>query len=170
MNILILGNLGSKHVFLKSISSHTHAFYSQNSMLWGVSAIFWFDFQKSFFLENSGLDLCISIDRICFWSIEIAFKISWLVLCVSINQKSYREFLKHWVSHVFFTIQTFSKLFLSLFDRSKGQSKFLSFSTKFLQGFLSSKGFWGFWCFKLFLSQLINGFLLWDNIKLFLVN
>ena len=29
---------------------------------------------------------------------------------------------------------------------------------------------WGFWCFKPFLSQLINGFLLWDNIKLFLVN
>ena len=34
---LIFGKLGSKQVFLKSISSHTHAFYSLNTMLWGVS-------------------------------------------------------------------------------------------------------------------------------------
>ena len=33
-----LGNLGSIQVFLKSIPSHTHAFYSQNIMLWGISA------------------------------------------------------------------------------------------------------------------------------------
>ena len=38
LKILILGKLGSKQLFLKNISSHTHAFYSQNIMLWGVSA------------------------------------------------------------------------------------------------------------------------------------
>ena len=48
LNILILGKPGSKQVFLKSISSHIHAFCSQNSMLWGVSTIFCFVFQNLF--------------------------------------------------------------------------------------------------------------------------
>ena len=35
LKILILGKLGFKLVFWKSISSHNHAFYSLYSMLWG---------------------------------------------------------------------------------------------------------------------------------------
>ena len=75
-------------------------------------------------------------------------------------------------------------------------ARFLSFSSKNFARFFSSKAdktflpfilhlfscfmhfgenfgpwrIWGFWCFKPFLSQLIIGFLLWDTIKLFLVN
>ena len=92
--------------------------------------------------------------------------------------------------------QIFSNTILSLFDRSKGQSKFLSFSSESFARFLSSKAgktfillifhwfssfmhfgdnfesmtIWVFWWFKHFLSQLINGFLLWDIIQLFYVN
>ena len=67
---------------------------------------------------------------------------SWLLLdqsnVFSINQKSYREFFKTFVSHVFFTIQTFSKV-LSLYSISlRVKARFLSFLTKFLQRFLSS--------------------------------
>ena len=105
------------------------------------------------------------------------------------------SFLKTTFLHVFFTIQIFSKTFwLSLFYRSKS-SQLLSFSLKNFQWFLSSKAgktllpllfhlfscfmhcwenfelmkFWGFWWFQSFLSKLINGFLLRDDIKLIFV-
>ena len=144
-------------------------------------------------------------------SIEIAIKILvWLYVfrsvldCYWINQmyfQSIKNRIESFLKPLFLTCSSlfkpFSKHFLSLFDRSKGQSaRFLLFSSKFLQGFLSSKagktfipllfhlfscfmhfrenvepkGNWDFWWFNLFLSQLINGFLLWDVIKLFLVN
>ena len=98
------------------------------------------------------------------------------------------------------TIQTFSKvLSLSLFDWSRFKARFLSFSLKNFQGFLSSNASktllpfifhlfsyfmhffmhfgenfepienWGFWCFQSILSKLIIGFLLWDVIKLIFV-
>ena len=86
---------------------------------------------------------------------------------------------------------------LSLFDQSKFKDNFLSFSLKFFSRFLSSSTgktilpflfglisffmhffmhfreifelnkIWGFWCFSWFLSQLINGFLLLDDINMF---
>ena len=76
LNILILGKLGSKQVFLKSNSSYTHAFCSQNSMLWGVSTIFCSVFQKKNFRKILAW-LCVfrSIESI-FQSIENAIKIS----------------------------------------------------------------------------------------------
>ena len=78
-----------------------------------------------------------------FWPIEIAIKSFGLALCVSIdrtyfsiNRKSYREFFKNWVSHTFFTIQTFFKT-LSLSIRSVQGSKqdFCRFQPKFFKGF-----------------------------------
>ena len=102
-----------------------------------------------------------------------------------------KSFFKTCFLHMFFTIQTF---WLSLFDRSKS-NQLLSFSLKNFQRFLSSKAskillpilfhlflcfmhfreefepmkIWGFWCFQSFLSKLINGFLLRDDIKLIFV-
>ena len=52
LKILILGKLGSKLVFLKNISSHIHALFSLNSMLWGVSAQNCFDFSKICFFPK----------------------------------------------------------------------------------------------------------------------
>ena len=109
------------------------------------------------------------------------------------------SFLKTFLFHVFKHFSNFSKLFLSLFNRSRHLTNFFvvflrSFCKVFLsQGqkyhitlpfsfifkfhaFLSSifgnfepKDFWDFCCFKLFLSKLINGFLLWDAINMILV-
>ena len=98
------------------------------------------------------------------------------------------------------TFKLFQNTFLSLFDWSRLPIIILSFSLKFLQGFLSSKAGktfipflfhlfssfmhfchaywensepienWGFCSFKPFLSKLIIGFLLWDDIYMILGN
>ena len=52
LKILILGKLGLKLVFWKSISSHTHAFYSLYSMLWGVFSKTGLFFSKILFFQN----------------------------------------------------------------------------------------------------------------------
>ena len=101
-------------------------------------------FFKNLFFHKILAWLCVfrSIESV-FRSIEIAFKISWLVLCVSIdrilfliNRKSYGEFLKHLILTC---SNTFSKCFqtLSLFIRSvKAPIKiFCRFPLFFLQGF-----------------------------------
>ena len=49
---LILGKRGLKLVFWKSISSHTHAFYSLYSMLWGVFFKNHIIFSKMLFFQN----------------------------------------------------------------------------------------------------------------------
>ena len=143
MNILILGKLDSKHVFLKSISSHTHAFCSQNSMLWGVSVIFCFVFlnffSRKFWLGSVYFDWL----NLFFNQSKLQLKLLGLVLCVSIDQtyfsinwKSYRDFLKHLILTC---SNTFSKSFqsLSLSIRSvKAPIKiFCCFHPFFLQGF-----------------------------------
>ena len=74
----MLGKLGSKLVFLKNISSHIHALFSLNSMLWGVSAQNWFFFFNLFFPKFR------SIEPI-FRSIEIAIKNFGQPLSASIN-------------------------------------------------------------------------------------
>ena len=65
--ILTLGKLGLKLLFLKNISSHTHAFCSLISMLWDVSNFF---FLKTFFVSKPLLvsidPICLSINRNCF--------------------------------------------------------------------------------------------------------
>ena len=52
LKILILGKLGLKLVFWKSISFHTHALYSLYSLLWGVLFKNQVIFSKMFFFQN----------------------------------------------------------------------------------------------------------------------
>ena len=53
-----------------------------------------------------------------------------------INRKSYREFLKHWISHVFFTIQTFFKtLSFSIQSVQGSKQVFCRFQPNFFKGF-----------------------------------
>ena len=112
------------------------------------------------------------------------------------NQKSFREFFKTWAFHMFFTISNFSKsYFLSLFDQSRFMTIFCRFPSKFSQGFwrlvlvrpfypfffslisffmhfreiFRPNNFWGLWCLRWFLSKLINGFLLLDDVNVFLI-
>ena len=80
-------------------------------------------------LARSLLDWCW-IDRMWF-SIDQTY--------FSTDQKLVREFFKTWDSRVFFTIsKVFKMAFLTLFDRSRFNINFLSFSLKFSSRFLSS--------------------------------
>ena len=134
---------------------------------------------------------CFWINRRHFRSIESNFR--------SIENRI-QSFLKTEFSRVQSLSNFFKTLFsLSLIGQGF-QSLFLLFSLKFLQGFLSSKAGktfipflfhlfssfmhfyhaywenfepienWGFCWFKPFLSKLIFGFLLWDDINLILGN
>ena len=77
------------------------------------------------------LSIAVGLIKCDFQSIESNFR--------SIKNRS-KSFLKTLVFHVFVTIQTFQKFFLSLSSFGQGSKKnFLSFSFKFLQGFLTSK-------------------------------
>ena len=145
--------------------------------------------QLKFWFESALFNQC----SIAIGSIKCNFR-SIKSVFLSIENRS-ESFLKTSFLHVFFIIQIFSKTFsLSLFDRSKS-SQLLSFSLKLFQRFLSFKAgktllpllfhlfscflhfrekfepmkIWGFWCFQSFLSKLINGFLLRDDIKLIFV-
>ena len=143
LNILILGNLGSKHVFLKSISSHTHAFCSQNSMLWGVSAIFYFDF-KNIFPEIFWLgSVHFNRSKLFFDQLKLHLKfLGWFCVfrSIEINFQSIENRIESFLKHLILTCSnTFSKSFqtLSLFIRSvKAPIKiFCRFPLFFLQGF-----------------------------------
>ena len=72
--ILILGKLGLKLCFLKYISSHTHAFCSSISMLWGISKMCLCYFQNCVFSQKFCGPLSISIDPICFLINRKCFK------------------------------------------------------------------------------------------------
>ena len=126
---------GFKISVFENHSSHTHAFYSQNTMLWRVFAQNCFVFQKNWFFLNfdqsnlflNRLKLLLKFLALpcVFWSIEPIFQ--------SVESRI-ESFSKNFVPYVFITIQTFSKHVLSLFDRSKTQD-FFCFPPKFLQGF-----------------------------------
>ena len=102
LKILILGKLGLKLVFWKSVSSHTLAFYSLYSMIWEVF------FQKPVYFFQKFFFSRISIDPICF----------------SINQKSWISFFKirSWLIQL--TIFKSFQTFLSLSDSARLHSKF----------------------------------------------
>ena len=73
--ISILGKLGLKLCFLKNITSHTHAFCSSISMLWGVSKMCLWFFQNCVFAQKFCEPLSASIDPICFSNNRNCFKI-----------------------------------------------------------------------------------------------
>ena len=139
LKIFILGKLGLKLVFWKSISSHTHAFYSLCSMFWGV-------FQKpSYFFKNSVFPKFQLIQSV-FQSIEIAFKILCEPLFVSINRNWFSINRKSWISFFLksqiltysnLTFQKFLNFSLSLRFELGSTSNFCRFPPKFLQGFSS---------------------------------
>ena len=130
---------------------------------------------------------CFWINRRYFQSIESNFQ--------AIKNRI-ESFLNLYFSHVLHYSNFFQNSFSFYLINLSVKARFLLFSSKFFRGFLSSKvgkmflpllfhlfscfmhfrenvepkGNWDFWWFKLFLWKLINGFLLWDNIKLFLVN
>ena len=64
---LNFGKTGFKTLFLKYISSHTHAFCSSISMLWGVSKMCLWIFQNCVFSQNF-VGLCL------FWLIQYIFR------------------------------------------------------------------------------------------------
>ena len=114
----------------------------------------------------------------------------------STDRKLVIEFFKNMrfscVLHYFKSFQKFFSLSLTTPDST---SIFCRFPSNFLQGFcrlapvrhfypfffslisffmhfreiFGPNNFWGFWCLRWFLSQLINGFLLLDNVNMFLM-
>ena len=119
-------------------------------MLWGVSAIFCFDFQKKLFFpkfwpiesffRSIELRLNFWFGSVCFDRCSIGFgsieAFSTDRICFSIDQKSCREFFKNWVSHMFFTIQTFFKtLSLSIWSVQGSKQDFCRFQPNFFKGF-----------------------------------
>ena len=71
---LNFGKTGFKTLFLKYISSHTHAFSSSISMLWGVSKMCLCYFKTVFFLKKF-VSLCLfQLIQSVFRSIEIILK------------------------------------------------------------------------------------------------
>ena len=141
--ILTLGKLGLKLLFLKNITSHTHAFCSSISMLWGVSKMCLWFFQNCVFPKKFCVPLCFDWSNLFFWSIEIAFKIFRESFSVSINRnccfgqsnfenKVFKNSDLTCSNHFF---KNFSKLFLSLSDSARLHNKFCRFPSNFLQGF-----------------------------------
>ena len=152
MKILFLGKLGSKQVFLKSISSHTHAFFHKilcfEEFLHKIALFF----KKLIFPEFQSIK---PVSR----PIEIAIKnLVWFCLfrsvlnCCWINRRHFRSieskfrsienhiesFLKTLSFHMFIIFSKHFKHYsLSLFDRSRSQSKFLSFSPDSFASFCS---------------------------------
>ena len=132
-------------MFLKIISSHTHAFCSSISMLWVVPIFF---FQKLCFSSNFvSLCPCRSIHSI-FRTIEIFFKIVLLKsLSVSIDKSYFSIDRNSWIKF-FKKLRldcfklTFSNfpLSLSLSPTWQGSTEdFLSFSAKLFARFFSPK-------------------------------
>ena len=150
LKILFLGNLGSIQVFLKSISSHTHAFYYAlrsfciKLLYFSKNCVFQIFDQSNLLLNRSKMQLkfWFELDRFdrcsiasgsieCnFWSIESNFR--------SIENRM-GSFLKPLAFHVFKHFFKLSRLFLSLLDRSKNQSSIFVVSLKFFARFLPSK-------------------------------
>ena len=81
---LSFGKTRFKTLFLKYISSHTHAFCS--SMLWGVSKMCLYHFQKLCFFSKNFVSLCLfQLIQSNFRSIEIVLKFLRKPLSASID-------------------------------------------------------------------------------------
>ena len=74
---LNFGKAGFKTLFLKNITSHTHAFCSSISMLWGVSTMCLCSFQKLcfffFFSKILWASVCVNWSKLIF----VQFKLFW---------------------------------------------------------------------------------------------
>ena len=160
LKILILGKLGLKLVFWKSISSLTHAilFLIFNTLrsVFKNQVIF---SKKMFFPD-------FRLIQTVFRSIKISFKILGEPLsisidrnCFSINRISWIRFFKNWFwlfqNHFF---KSFSELFSLSPIRTWLHLRFLSFLIIFLQGFslqISVRPFYPSFCFYFHISCII---------------
>ena len=140
MKILILGKLGLKLVFLKNITSHTHAFHSYFSMLGRVNAQNWVVFQNCVFFIISIDRGCISIDRNCFKNFKgasVCFNQPKLIFNQSkIVNKVFKNLILTCSTHFF---QNFSSFSFSLRLCKGFSSNFCHFPSIFLQGFPLSR-------------------------------
>ena len=86
LKILIFGKLGLKLLLLKNILSHTHAFCSSISTIWGVPkmcfVLFFFLKKKLCFSQKFCESLSVSIDWVCFSINQNWFKkFRWASVC-----------------------------------------------------------------------------------------
>ena len=138
VRIFNFGKIGLNSLFLKIISSHTHAFCSSISMLWVVPKFF---FKNCVFPQNFVSFYLFRLIQSVFWSIEIVLNclrkplsVSIDPICFSINRNCLKIFKKASVcfnqSKLIFdqsklVNQVFKK---SEFDISKRFSNFFSLS------------------------------------------
>ena len=95
--ISILGKLGLKLFFLKNITSHTHAFCSSISMLWGVSKMCLWFFKTVFLLKNFVSLYLLQLIQSVFQIIEIVLKFLKKPLSVSINRNWFSINRNSWI-------------------------------------------------------------------------
>ena len=139
LKILILGKLGLKIVFWKSISSHTHAFLFlifialrcvfKNQIIFSKKMFFQIFYWSNLFFDQSKFLLKFSVSFCLFQSIEIDFR--------SIENRKW-AFLKvrSWlVQSIFF--KKFSNFPLSLWLNKAPQRFFVVFLLNFCKVFLS---------------------------------
>ena len=146
LKILILGKLGLKLLFLKNMSSHTHAFCSSISMFWGVPKMCFVFFQNYVFLSKfKWVSVCFDWSSLFFDQLKLFLKNLKEPLFVSINRnwflinrKSWIRFLKilFWLVQLIF-FKTFLNFSFSLRLGLAHSSNFCRFPPKFLQGFSS---------------------------------
>ena len=126
LKILILEKLGVKLIFWKSISSHTHAFYSLYSMLWGVFFKNHIIFSKMLFFQNFDWSN-LFFDQL---KLNLKFFVS-LRLFRSIETRE----LGFKKSVLTCSNKLFLNFFLSLWVGKAPQRFFCHFPPNFLQGF-----------------------------------
>ena len=92
LKILILGKLGLKLLFLKQISSHTHAFWLSISMLWDFPKMYFCFFSKLCFSQKFCESLSVSIDWVCFSINRNWFKkFRWASVCFDRSNLRFRS-------------------------------------------------------------------------------
>ena len=133
LKILILGKLGLKLVFWKSISSHSHAFYFLFSMLCGVfSKIRLFSLKCCFFQIFNWSNLFFDQSKL-----HLKFFVS---LCLFRSIETHESgFSKN---QIWLIQNTFSKTFQTFFSLRLGKAPqrfFCRFPPNFLQSFSLSK-------------------------------
>ena len=99
LKILILGKLGLKLLFLKNISSHTHAFCSSISMLWRVSKLFFVFFKKKncVFSKILWASICFDWSSLFFNQLKLFLKNLGQPLSVLINRNWFSINRKSWI-------------------------------------------------------------------------
>ena len=178
-----------KHCALRSFCIKMLCF----SKIWFFQIFDW----SNLLLDRSKLRLKIWFEST--WLDWCWIDLNWFLIdrtYFSTDRKLVIEFFKNMrFSCVLHYFKSFQKFFSHSSTTPDSTSIFCCFSSNFLQGFcflalvrpfypfffglisffmhfreiFGPVGFWGFWCLWCFLSQLINGFLLLDDVNMFLI-